>query len=395
MYKIARMSCGMLASIITVLTSSSLLFVYYEGGNLSEEYAMPCIAIGIYYFLDYLMNNEITKTRLILSGICCGIVLMLRPNMVTVWFVYCLTITVILIFKNSIKDWTAFAIWFVVGVAIMVIPVIIWLGINHDLKYFVHDYIIFNMQYSSAEGGRALFSSKWSSFFEFFNSTIFITAFCSLVFHLKRKEKLLLVSYLLYLALTIVFMVMSGMSYAHYGMILIPAVVYPISLIFADIEKISDKNTANTILMLSSLYLLSVVIIPNWIGIISGIVTMYEKKGENHQNDVTVNITKIIDENTKEEDRISVYGNWNIIYVLSDRMHATRYSYQFPIGQVVPKIMDEYIEDLQLELPKAIVIQPGRYDDTIKTFLKNNNYHLYYLSEKEDINSGALLFFKQ
>ena len=35
-------------------------------------------------------------------------------------------------------------------------------------------------------------------------------------------------------------MVMSGMAYGHYGMILVPAVIYPISLVFSDIEKITE-----------------------------------------------------------------------------------------------------------------------------------------------------------
>lgn len=189
MYKISRMSCRIAASIITVLTAASLLFEYYQGGNLCEEYAMPCIAIGIYIFLDYLMNNKISKIRLISSGICCGIVLMLRANMITVWFVYCLMITAILFRKKAVKEWAVLVVWFAVGLAVIIVPIIIWLGINNDLYYFFHDYILFNMHYISEEGGRALFSSKWSSFFNFYNSAVYITAFFSLLYHFKSKEK--------------------------------------------------------------------------------------------------------------------------------------------------------------------------------------------------------------
>lgn len=52
-YKIARLLCGKLMSCIVVLTAGAMLFLYYDKGNLVEEYAMPFIAIAIYIFTDY------------------------------------------------------------------------------------------------------------------------------------------------------------------------------------------------------------------------------------------------------------------------------------------------------------------------------------------------------
>lgn len=394
LYKIARMSCGIIASTITALTSISLLFVYYEGGNLAEEYAMPCIAVGIYFFLEYLINNTISKARVIISGICFGIVLLLRPNMVTVWLIYCLTITTLLLWKKSINECVVFSIWFSAGVAVILIPVIIWLGVNNDLYYFIHDYLFFNIQYTIAEG-KVLFSSKWNSFFYFYNSSVYIIAFFSMVFHLKSEVRIISISYMFYLILTIVFMIISGRSYGHYGMVLIPAVVYPISLVFSDIEKITDANTSKVLLIVISLYLLSTNIIPNWIGIIAGIATKYEVKDENHLNEVTIKITNMIENYTIETDLISVYGNWDVIYVLSNRMHATRYSYQFPIGQIMPEIMDEYMDGLQEELPKAIIIRPGNFDENIQAFLEKNDYKIQYSSNAEELNNSAMLYLRQ
>ncbi len=79
--------------------------------------------------------------------------------------------------------------------------------------------------------------------------------------------------------------------------------------------------------------------------------------------------------------------NWNVIYVLCNRMHATRYSYQFPIGEVNPPIMDEYMDSLQKELPRIIVIEPNHYDENIQEFLENNNYMNIY-------DSGAKFFIR-
>lgn len=394
LYKISRLKCSVISSIITCFTAISLLFVYFEGGNFTEEYAMPCIAVSIYIFLDYLLNGVISNARVIISGICCGVVMMLRANMISIWIVYCLAISCVLLSRKAISKWGNFAVFFLCGLAITIVPILAWLLVNDDISYFINDYVLFNMQYSSVEGGRAVLSAKWSSFFEFFNTTVYLVAFCSIIFHLK-EILVVNISYAIYLILTVILMVMSGMSYGHYGMILVPAVIYPISLLFSDIEKITEANQRKTLLMLTSLYFLSIIIIPSWVTTVDSIPMKYEKKGENNRYELTNNLVNLIEKLTDEDDKISVYGNWDVIYVLSDRAHATRYSYQYPIGQVMPEIVDEYLHELQEEMPKIIVVCDGNYDDRIRNFLDENNYKLQFASNTEDLNESAMLFLKQ
>ena len=81
--------------------------------------------------------------------------------------------------------------------------------------------------------------------------------------------------------------------------------------------------------------------------------------------------------------------------MITKREHATKYSYQFPIGTVMPSIMDEYIKELGEELPKIIVIQAGTYNDIISAFLDNNNYSLIWKNNNEEnLNNSALVFEK-
>ena len=70
---------------------------------------------------------------------------------------------------------------------------------------------------------------------------------------------------------------------------------------------------------------------PNYYKIVKEIPEMYQNR---HVNQISVNIrnvVKIIEDNTSIDDPISVYGNKNILYVLSKRRHATKYSYLFPL----------------------------------------------------------------
>jgi hypothetical protein len=60
MYKIARLFCGIIPSTVSVFAALSMLFVYYEGGNFTEEYAMPFISVSLLYFLSYIKERVIS-----------------------------------------------------------------------------------------------------------------------------------------------------------------------------------------------------------------------------------------------------------------------------------------------------------------------------------------------
>lgn len=187
---------------------------------------------------------------------------------------------------------------------------------------------------------------------------------------------------------------LSGMKYGHYGMILIPIVVYPLSQLFAELENLEIKQISKTLILIVGIYMLSSIILPEWITLIDLSVSNYSKRDEDKISDVVKTICILIKDNTLENEVISVYGNWNIIYIISNRMHATRYSYQFPIGKIVPKIMDEYFEELQEELPKIIVIAPKGYNDRMKNFLDINQYDLLW-NQNENTFDEALVYMRK
>ena len=378
LYKIARLKTRIFSSIVVALTAMTLLFTYFEQGNLTEEYAMPFIAIGIYIFLDYLLNNKISWYRIVISGISMGAVCLLRPNMIAVWIVFC---TAIFFRKIIEKDWKQlgqFVGWFLAGFALIVIPFIVWLIVNGALQACIEDYIIFNMQYTSVEGGRASLGAKWNSFFTFVSSTIYIFALFGIVYNLKKK---LFVdfTYAVYMVIGVILLCLSGMTYGHYGMVLVPVVVYPLSLIIENIEKLSDREISKIIKMLITTYVMATIIIPQSLGTINSIPSYYSNKDNEQFDDTTKQVCEKVVELTSEDDAISVYGNWDIVYVKSQRKHATKYSYQFPIGQVMPEIMDEYMKQLEEEQPPVIVVT--NYDDNIQEFLEDNEYEKVWPEE--------------
>jgi len=140
------------------------------------------------------------------------------------------------------------------------------------------------------------------------------------------------------------------------------------------------------------MYVLVPLVLPTWVDACNNAVQVYENQENSNYTKAVRNAAKIIKEHTTEEETISVYGNWDIVYLISERLSASKYSYQFPIGTIDSAIMEEYFENITEEQPKVIVIQENRMDDRMRSFLDTYHYTLTY-NEKAD-NSGSQVYVK-
>lgn len=411
-YKIARLRCGKIISCLCILISGVLLYDYFEGGNMVEEYAMPFIAISLYIFLDYFINRKISRLRLSVCGGCLGAVFLLRPNMISVWAVFAIAVLIDCIsghnatgskelkgFKelkfflpesgnpdkdNAVKKLVNFLIFFLLGFVVVITPIFIWLAVNGCFGAFIENYIQFNMVYSSAKGQ----GDKWNAGFYFANKTLIIFALLICAYLCVIKDRFLYGVYLVYLFVTLLFISMSGMPYAHYGMILVPAAAFPMAALF---ELAASETNGKTITLFLILYLAGGLALPKWFVTAGDLVNKYADRAADHHSDMVKGVCELVDENTTEDERISVYGNGDIIYLLSNRLHATRYSYQFPIGEVAPDIMDEYFEEMENELPPIVVIWQRQADERIENFLSGHDYT--EISDRQPYDIGSTRVF--
>lgn len=363
MYKISCLLCTRLQACIVVLVSLFPLYDYFQDGNLVEEYAMPLIAISAFIFLDYLLNEIITPARLILCGFCMGGVLMLRPNMISLWIVFCLAIFFNKLYRKQFAELFHFILFFLVGTAIATVPFLIWLGVNHALGDFWNVYIGFNFLYSNNDDMN--FSTKWETLCLFANNIVFLFALVSSLFfcYSNKEKRLLYAAYSFYLVVTLFLLSMSGRYYLHYAMILVPAFAFPIASAFQ-----YCNHTEKTGSFLLGAFLLCSVGVSPWIAQISKLPAIYSTRHDNHIVGMTAEICDVIAANTSPDDAISVYGNWDFLYIRTNRRHATKYSYQSPLTLVSDEIDNEYWQQLKAEQPALIV---SAYPDTEKTELMN------------------------
>ena len=314
-----------------------------------------------------------------------GAVLMLRPNMISVWIVFAIAVLIDCIKKKRAADLGNFIIFFLLGFIIVVAPMLIWLAVKGCFGAFIENYIQFNMVYSSAKGQ----GDKWSAGFYFINKTLIVFSLLIVAYLCTVKDKFLHGTYLVYLFVTLLLISMSGMPYAHYGMILVPAVAFPVAALF---ELAASEKNSKTITLFMILYFVGAMAFPKWSVTAGELMNKYADRAMDNHSDMVKGICELIDENTTDDERISVYGNGDIIYLVSNRLHATRYSYQFPIGEIAPDIMDEYFEELENELPKVVVIWERQADERIEGFLSEHNY--MEISDLSSYDLGKTRIFK-
>lgn len=382
MYLLGRLYCDRIKAFLAVVACGGLMMAYFLGGNLCEEYAMPFIALGAYVFARYFRFQKVSKLSLILCGASCGCVLMLRPNMVGVWVAGCLAVLVGLIKNHEIKKIWDLLLYFVIGLVLTMAPIIIWLAANNALVPCMEDYLLFNFSYCSGK-----WLGKIEAFFLFSSNPItIISIICSIILLIKGRNESRWLGFLM-LFVSLLSVCTSGLygGAENYGLVLVPIVVMPIAMVMEKIQNY-DLNAPKTPKVIAAYTVLIFVLglcSTDYIYWFEKTVEAYQNPDNDMKSPTTYSVCKLIEECTQPEDRISVLGNEDIVYLMSNRLPATKYSYQSPIATYKEDLLDEYYSQLETELPKAIVF---RGDERMLSFLEDNDYYLYGTVE-DDGNS--------
>lgn len=377
MYKIARLKCIRITSFLLLLFASSSLFKYFEGGNLTEEYAMPFIAISIFIFTNYFLNNDISRMGLVICGISFGAVCLLRINMVPVWVVMCIGMLIVCIKRNEINNLFRYIGLFIIGICIVVIPIMLWLIKGDAFIPFIQDYWVFNRTYST-ESDWAL---KGSAFVHFFNDIVVMLVIAAQIFNYLNGRKFFDLLYLFFIVGSLMMIALSGSIFMHYGMIIVPALVYPLANVF----YLLTSNNNKWIGLIAVIFLISIAM-PQWNSATMKMLDDYETREVNHFDASDLKITEIIKSNTEKDEKIVVCANNDIYYNLSDRFSATKYSYTTPLLQMSDAYRKDFFKELENQVPEVIVLPLSCFDyKEIMSFINNNDYEAIYTDESKGI----------
>ena len=370
LYKIARLRCNEKISLLLIILTSSALFKYFELGNLTEEYALPFITISIYIFADYFLNGKINVFRLVVCGFSFGSVCLLRPNMISIWLVMCIGVVVSSIKKKKFRDLIRFIFCFFRGVFIIVFPIMMWLIAKGAFFSFIDDYIVFNKVYSSNLSSSIMLSLRIQAFKYFIRDALLLFSIFIMIYLCIKNKKFFDRLFIIYLFVNVMFICLSGRLYDHYGMVIVPSLVYPLSCF---IKKVYDKKDSVLLCCVIS-FLLVVFALPKYNLAINKGITDYFKRSETFFNENDMKIVEVIKRNTSEQDKIIVCGNNDIIYNLSNRFAASKYSFQIS-ADIDESKNKEFYNDLNKNLPKLIILPDDYFDyDKVLGFVKEREY---------------------
>ena len=376
LYKSSRLYLNKVYSMLLVIITSTILFQCLEEGNLVEEYALPFISIALYIFLEYFKKKDITKFKLILNGFCFGGVCMLRPNMVSLWIAFCILVLVQKIKEKRLIDILYFILYFLIGAALMILPFCIWLIKAGAWNYFIADYIKFNALYS----GHTTNTIRIITTIHFaFEPVTFIALLYSIYMIFKYKEdRLFNIFNFIFIVISLALISMSGRVYLHYGIIMIPCVLYTYIIMMNNIPS-NNKLLKYTILT----FIICALVLPAWVKGAKNYEYIFGINKKDYIKPRTVQVVDYIKENTNEDDKICVYGTWSAVYVLTKREPGSRYMYTSPLTRIDKNVMKIYSDDVKRNTPKYFIIREEFMTKKVEKFLADHYYEPAFKSIKE------------
>lgn len=378
---IGLVTTNKIAFACTILTINTIP-KFLEYGNYIESYALLFIAVSLYIFLEYFIKNatHISTFKAIVCGMCFTCAFLLRQNMIALWIVFCPIIFFQMIFRKNISQAFIMLRDFILGCIIVIIPLFVYLIQNNCIEAFWECCFIFNFKYIESNGlGSSILAAKYFSL-----NYNFLFAVLPLVVIALKKEKLTVenkflcvLSIYILLGLSLYFTCLSGYTWLHYGLNLYPSYIATMVLM-GNIFSNFVQDSLVKIKYIAICFIIIMLIFPG--GMLSNFQDKHWTFSAHFIDIETKEICHIIKQNTVETDRISVCGNNNKIYLLSDRLSATRLSYSDPIVDVNSKYMNEYLHELGDKKPKMIVLNNARKEkdeDRITKFV-TERYTLIY-----------------
>lgn len=243
-YLIARQLCSsrwlsFLSAVVTIIPVVN----EFGGGNYSEEWSLPFIFISLYIFVRYFNQQEDTQRSvalpfIYLSGLCCGCVICIRANNISCWLCYCVIILFDLLISRRFKETIAYAGVFISGVISVILPFIIYYAYHGAVQALVDCYIGYNISYTEYYGS---FIHRLGIIPNLLYDQQVYLAFIllsvpSLIFERKNWKW----SSLVFFFLTVILMAISGNPLGHYAIILVPSMIFPVTLSFHGIWRFID-----------------------------------------------------------------------------------------------------------------------------------------------------------
>ena len=336
-----RRSSSWLALLITFIACGWRI---YEGGNFTEEYALPWISVALLVFYRFFRTGTYRKRDIILLGIAFSAAFLLRANMIAVWAA-CMPLVLICFLKEKrYRDLSICTGLFFTGVLAAACPILLWLVHNNALRPFIECYFSFNLLYSAEVGMNAAMMLHLGKVF----SLMILPGVAAFIISLatRGKDALRRINFLCF-AISFLMLEMSGRDYPHYLITILPILSFSFADLFDWTASLQNKTgyEPSRMLLLFSCFC-----------IFAGSLGYHVLTGKKVWPEAPA-ITWL-KKNTVEKDDVLILGNDAWIYLASDRTTENRYFYQMPPIEISDEIRRDFVQELQYH-PSDVIIDPS------------------------------------
>ena len=328
----------------------SVIFTYFlcgwkvwQGGNFSEEYALPWISAALYVFLHFFKTHTYKSWHIIILGLSFTAVFLLRANMVAIWIAWIPVVLLELVLNKRYTEIWHTILLFCAGVAILLIPTVLFALKTNSLSSMWRYYILFNFSYT---GHVQTGSSPWMQ--RLFSMILqlwpgFLAVAVGLLQRANRKLHWL---NFLFLIISIITVQMSGRSFVHYQIQLLPCFILP----FCSLSKFccslfhfpSHRNPVPYTVIIGTVFLIM-------------IASIGFRNIRSDTNTADEPVIAYLKDYTQPEDDILVLGNNAWVYLAANRKTENPFFYQSPPIEISDTIYQAFLDALN-QFPSDYII---------------------------------------
>ena len=368
---------------LTILLSYLVIGLQlFEGGNLTEEYALPAIAFFGYVFSKFLKTGECTRWETFGAGLGFMAVCLIRINMIGFWMMGLPIIVGVLVLKRQSKKILWYMFWFIMGSLIVLLPCLIYLLLTNSLVNMWKYYFVFNSDYAKNYGGGGIGSLNQLKSIFFFMKLVWPATLAIIIYTLAwlkrgfnkifkrcvvgvKKDELIRLTCLAIFGFTLSLATMSAKNFLHYIMVLIPFFAIFLQYLLIQINQYSSKifkwqipddtELDYSIRGLGLVFGFFLAVTANFY-ILPHILT-----------EATPDLaTEYLQKTTKKDDNVLIAGNACYGYLNSGRKYSGKFFYQTPPINASKIALLDFWEDFEKNKPKVILIPYDKYNDTTK-----------------------------
>ncbi|HST05473.1 MAG TPA: glycosyltransferase family 39 protein, partial [Chloroflexia bacterium] len=351
---------ALFGSVIWVFT----LLVVLEGGNLTEEYALP-LQFGALWLFATSPEDDKGFFRWFSIGLAGSLAFLLRQNLTGIWVSLAFYMIVQVISRRKPSILLRRLPSLLLGVSLPVIAAVLYFSAQSALPAFWDEFFLYNLTYS-----RTALSDRLSALLAGIGITsmtgLFLLAFAGwvlIIAHSRRPTTEALSTargsrritglLIIMLPIELLFGSLSGNVFPHYFITWLPTLVLLAAFAMSELPS-TRKTSSGSLFSLRplSVILLGAVCIGFTARAIKDIVS------STSEPDIVRQTAQYVLSSTSETDPVLIWGASTAVNYMTGRVSPTLYEYQLPLYNSAysnADKLDRFLQDITEGRPKLII----------------------------------------